>query len=410
MLPLAVMLAVAAVGGLIAWAAVTGGGDSPGSGVTVALPPAPKAEPAAEEAHPAPAAEQVLPPPAPEPVQAPAEVETAVPPVAESPAPAADIAPIAAPAPADAAHPVTAESPQAPPPVAAAEAHAPPLPSAAPPSATLPTGGIALSPAPDPALVENGRDGLLPVIGPDGRQPWQVYARPFGDKTARPRIAIIVAGLGLKESTSAEAIDKLPPDVTLAFTPYARNLDEWSARARAGGHELLIQVPMEPVDFPTSDPGPKALMTNLSAADNRSRLEWTLARTTGYVGVMTYMGSRYTADAGAVQATAALLKARGLMIVDSRTAEQSAIPAVAGHMGLPRAVATRFIDATPTRAAVDARLAELERFARQNGAAIGIASDYPGSIERIATWAAGLEARGLVLAPASALADTIATE
>ncbi|MFZ2871437.1 divergent polysaccharide deacetylase family protein, partial [Zavarzinia sp.] len=281
--------------------------------------------------------------------------------------------------------------------------------TATPATAPAPV-SVALSAAPDPALVENGRDGLLPVIGPDGRQPWQVYARPFADRTARPRIAIIVAGLGLKESTSAEAIDKLPPDVTLAFSPYARNLDDWSARARAAGHELLIQLPMEPVDFPTSDPGPKALMTGLSAADNRSRLEWTLARTTGYVGVMTYMGSRFTADADAVQAIAAQLKARGLMIVDSRTAEQSTIPAVAGHLGLPRAIATRFVDATPTRAAVDARLAELERYARQNGAAIGIASDYPGSIERIANWTAGLEARGLVLAPASALADTVATE
>ncbi|PWR24165.1 divergent polysaccharide deacetylase family protein [Zavarzinia aquatilis] len=405
MLPLAVMLAVAAIGGLIAWAAVTGS-DGPGGGVIVALPPAPKAEAAAEAEpavavpHAAPAPEQVLPPP--EPVAAPA----VPPPPAEAPVQhdGQGVAPAPEAVPAPAPQPASTEPAPAP---VAPSTDAGDAPVSAPAASP---GGIALAPAPDPALVENGRDGLLPVVGPDGRQPWQVYARPFGDKTARPRIAIIVAGLGLKESTSAEAIDKLPPDVTLAFTPYARNLDEWSARARAGGHELLIQVPMEPVDFPTSDPGPKALMTNLSAADNRSRLEWTLARTTGYVGVMTYMGSRYTADAGAVQATATLLKARGLMIVDSRTAEQSAIPAVAGHMGLPRAVATRFIDATPTRAAVDARLAELERFARQNGAAIGIASDYPGSIERIASWAAGLEARGLVLAPASALADTIATE
>ncbi|MCW0181560.1 MAG: divergent polysaccharide deacetylase family protein, partial [Zavarzinia sp.] len=343
---------------------------------TEILPPAdpvpPKAETTAEAAPPP---EPVVPPPTP--------AEPPAAPLVEVPAPAApEAGPVAT------SEPVT--------PATATPALAP---------AT-----VALSAAPDPALVENGRDGLLPVIGPDGRQPWQVYARPFADRTARPRIAIIVAGLGLKESTSAEAIDKLPPDVTLAFSPYARNLDDWSARARAAGHELLIQLPMEPVDFPTSDPGPKALMTGLSAADNRSRLEWTLARTTGYVGVMTYMGSRFTADADAVQAIAALLKARGLMIVDSRTAEQSTIPAVAGHLGLPRAIATRFVDATPTRAAVDARLAELERYARQNGAAIGIASDYPGSIERIANWTAGLEARGLVLAPASALADTVATE
>lgn len=284
------------------------------------------------------------------------------------------------------------------------EQHAAPVPSAAPPPAT----DVALSPAPDPRLVERGRDGSLPVIAPDGRQPWRVYARPFNDHTARPRVAIVVAGLGLRESTSAEAIETLPPDVTLAFSPYARNLDDWAARSRRAGHEFLIQVPMEPVDFPTSDPGPKALMTDLTAADNRSRLEWSLSRTTGYVGVMTYMGSRFTADAAAVRPTAEALRARGLMVLDSRTADTSVLPEIADQIGLPRAVATRFIDATPTRAAVDARLAELERYARQSGAAIGIAADYPGSIERIAAWSAGLADKGLVLAPVSALADTIA--
>lgn len=485
-LPLAVMLAVAAIGGLIVWAAVTGGDDK-GAAVVVGLPPPPpKSEAAATEvptstestqaaeapAHPA-GVEEVLPPaPAPVPPPAehtPAEALSAEPAPAEAPAPvghaaeapalptdahAAPAAEHAAPAeatghesppPASAGHeavPPASAGHEAPPPASAGHeapppastGHETPAPAAhasespaeaghgpdmalAPevtvvpaPAAAPPPGLMALKPAPDPALVENGRDGLLPVIGRDGRQPWQVYARPFTDRTARPRIAIIVAGLGLRESTSAEAIEALPPQVSLAFTPYARNLDAWSARARDGGHEILLQVPMEPVDFPTSDPGPKALMTNLSPSDNRSRLEWTLARTTGYVGVMTYMGSRFTADETAVKPALDILKARGLMIVDSRTAEQSAIPAVAGHMGLPRAVASRFIDATPTRAAVDSRLAELERYARQNGAAIGIASDYPGSIERIAAWAAGLEDKGIVLAPVSALADTIANE
>ncbi|RJF88651.1 divergent polysaccharide deacetylase family protein [Oleomonas cavernae] len=303
------------------------------------------------------------------------------------------------------------EPPHAPP---AEPSHAPPAepphapPEAAPAPAAAPVG--ALSPAPDPALIEPGREGSLPIIGADGRQAWRVYARPFADTTARPRIAIIVAGLGLRESTSQEAIARLPADVTLSFTPYARNLEDWTARARGAGHEILMQVPMEPVDFPTSDPGPKALMTGLGPNDNRARLEWTLARATGYVGVMTYMGSRYTSNADAVTATAEILKARGLMILDSHTADQSTVAGVAGRLGLPHAVATRFIDATPTRAAVDARLAELERFAQQNGAAIGIAADYPGSIERIAAWAAGLEARGFVLAPVSALADTTTAE
>ncbi len=414
LLPYAVAGTLAALGGLIGWAALGGPGGP--TRVVAALPPA-LSEPPPVAAPPAPAtepstAEPATPAPAESPAAAPASVQ---PPAAEPAAPTMP-APPAAPAPQAAAAPPANPAPAHPPAAETPDAHAapaaletPPAAPAAPPQPAA-AGGIGLPPAPDPRLVEQGRDGYLPVIGPDGRQPWKVYARPFADITARPRIAIVVAGLGLRESTTAEAIAKLPPDVTLAFTPYARNLDDWAARTRAAGHEFLLQVPMEPVDFPTSDPGPKALMTNLPEADNAARLEWTLARTTGYVGVMTYMGSRYTADPAAIAATAGILKARGLMILDSRTADQSAIPAVAGHLGLPRAAATRFVDATPTRAAVDARLAEIERYARQNGAAIGIAADYPGSIERIAAWAAGLSAKGLVLAPVSALADTMVAE
>ncbi|MFA5121130.1 divergent polysaccharide deacetylase family protein [Zavarzinia sp.] len=431
LLPYAVAGTLAALGGLIGWAALGGPGGP--TRVVVALPPAltepppvaaspiPTEPSTAEPASPAPAeppaaAPASAPPPAPEPpTPEPPAAEPSAPamPAPPMPAPPAAASPAPAPAPQPAATPPASPAPVHPPAAETPDAHAAPAaPSATPAAPPQPAaaGGVGLPPAPDPRLVEQGRDGYLPVIGPDGRQPWKVYARPFADITARPRIAIVVAGLGLRESTTAEAIAKLPPDVTLAFTPYARNLDDWAARTRAAGHEFLLLVPMEPVDFPTSDPGPKALMTSLPEADNAARLEWTLARTTGYVGVMTYMGSRYTADPAAVAATAGILKARGLMILDSRTADQSAIPAVAGHLGLPRAAATRFVDATPTRAAVDARLAEIERYARQNGAAIGIAADYPGSIERIAAWAAGLPAKGLVLAPVSALADTMVAE
>jgi len=402
---LALVLAVA-LGAAIAWLVLS---TPPPQAASVAITPPPQAPATLPPETPPP---ETPPPEAP----AAASPETPVPetPVPETPVPEA---------PAPEAHPVEPAPPEPavggslPSPASGIQDTVPTPavePPAVPPHETPPAPPAApigpLSPAPDPALIEPGREGSLPIIGADGRQAWRVYARPFADTTARPRIAIIVAGLGLRESTSQEAIARLPADVTLSFTPYARNLEDWTARARSAGHEILMQVPMEPVDFPTSDPGPKALMTGLGPNDNRARLEWTLARASGYVGVMTYMGSRYTGNADAMTATAEILKARGLMILDSHTADQSTVASVAGRLGLPHAVATRFIDATPTRAAVDARLAELERFALQNGAAIGIAADYPGSIERIAAWAEGLESRGFVLAPVSALADTTTVE
>ena len=443
LLPLAILATLGIVVALILWAGLSAkpAGTDLGPAVVVRLAPAPM--PAAETARPAPPAPEAhgeqasAEPPAtehaaiePPAAQSTAEADTSAPehPAAEKPLPEEQAAHGAA-----ETHAPEPQAHETPPAEAsthgtsthgtqahetdAAEAstetghgHDAP-PPAAPVTPVMPatpaSSGSGLPPAPDQRLVEPGRDGLLPVIGPDGRQPWQVYARPFADRTLRPRIAIVVAGLGLRESTTLAAIETLPPDVTLAFTPYARDLPRWARAARAAGHEFLIQVPMEPVDFPTSDPGPKALMTGLSTTDNKSRLEWSLARATGYVGVMTYMGSRYTADGAVMRPTAEALRARGLMVLDSRTAGNSVIADVAAELGLPAAVATRFVDATPTRSAVDARLAELERFARQNGTAIGIAADYPGSIERIAAWCATLTEKGLVLAPVSALADTV---
>lgn len=352
------------LGGVVAalWVVGPGARMPAPTRVVVALPPPPAATPAVSSVTPATPAAPAMP-------AAPAA------PALETPAPAGNAA-TAAPA------PVTPPSP---------------------PEA-IPVGGLV--PAPDPGLVETAAAGPLPVIGDDGRQPWQVYARPFGDVTARPRIAIVVAGLGLRQSTTGTAIDTLPPAISLAFTPYARNLGDWVARARGAGHEVLIQVPMEPLDYPTSDPGPRALLTALSPAENGARLDWTLGRAVGYVGVMTYMGSRFTGQELPMAPVLDTLKARGLMILDSQTTARSVIPALAAAKGVPLAVATRAVDANPSRDAVRDRLAELERYARANGTAIGLAADYPGTLDELAGWAAGLEARGLVLAPLSALADT----
>ena len=68
------------------------------------------------------------------------------------------------------------------------------------------------------------------------------------------------------------------------------------------------------------------------------------------------------------------------------------------------AVADSTVDADPTAAAIDKQLADLEGIATQDGAALGIGGLYPVTVERIAAWAAALGAKGLALAPATAVA------
>lgn len=266
-------------------------------------------------------------------------------------------------------------------------------------------GPEALSPAPDLALVESSKDGPLPKIGADGRKPWLVYARPFETGNPRPRIAIIVSGLGQSAAATETAIQALPPAVTLAFSPYGQRLDYWTARARAAGHETLVLVPMEPVNYPANDAGPQTLLTTSSAAENREKLNWALSRFTGYVGALSLFGSRYTTAPESLRPTLEEINGRGLMFVDSRSSLRSSAFRIAGEIGLPRASSNRFIDIQASRDEIDRRLDELVKIATTSGFAVGIGQPYPATIERVAAFVHAADARGLAIAPVSAIAD-----
>ena len=293
---------------------------------------------------------------------------------------------------------------------AATEAPAVPEVAAAPPApqvAVVPrNSGRSLAPAPDPGLVESSPQGPLPKIGPDGREPWKVYARPFNGSDKRPRVAIILGGLGLSSAATEAAIQGLPSAVTLAYQPFADNIQQWIRLSRAAGHEVLLNLPMEPVDFPAIDPGPRALFVTLSPEENKDRLRWALSRVSGYVGVMNHMGSRFTISRDAMHPILAELKARGLLFVDARSAARSVATVMASEMQVPRAINDRFLDNREvSRASVDARLAEVERIAKEAGVSIAIGQAFPVTIERIAEWARTLEDKGIALVPISAVVD-----
>ncbi len=333
-------------------------------------------------------------------------------PAVEAPTPApAPAPPVAAEAP--------AQAPNEPPPPAVAppaqEAARPPAsipaPPATPPSTAIPQTRVpvptidGLAPVPDNALVERTPDGLLPKIGADGRKPWQVYARPFDPADKRPRIALIISGLGQSAAATEAAIQRLPGGVTLAYTAYARNLAQWINLSRAAGHEVLLTLPMEPVGYPANDPGPYTLLTSLSEAENRARLHWLMSRFTGYTGVVNLMGSRFTTEAGPLKPVLDELNKRGLLFVDSRSSLTSIAGKMAGEMKLPRAVNNRFIDTKAARDEIDRQLEELEKIARSEGVALGIGAPYPVTIERVARWAQELNDKGIALAPISAVVD-----
>lgn len=302
--------------------------------------------------------------------------------------------------------PVEKPAPDAPPPPVEQAVVPAPIAPVAPAAPAAPAVRQALPPAPDPQLVEESQKGPLPAIASDGREPWQAYARPFDPTDRRPRIALVINWLGLSDAATEAAIQELPGTVTLAFAPYAENLTHWVQLARAAGHEVLLNLPMEPLNYPANDPGPQALLTSLSPARNLDRLEWTLARVTGYVGVTNYMGSRFTTSATALKPVLTALKSRGLLFLDSRSSSNSLVPQVAQELALPWVANNRFLDNQASRAAIDRELAALETLARRHGYAVGIGFPYPVTLERLSAWIGTLDKKGFVLVPVSAIPQT----
>ena len=259
----------------------------------------------------------------------------------------------------------------------------------------------------DQRFAESSRNGPIPRIAPDGTRPAEAFAQPvkaMADRPNAPRIAIVVAGLGISAIGTSDALAKLPGPVTLAFTPYGADLDRLATRARAGGHELLLQVPMEPFDYPDNDPGPQTLLTSLGASQNVDRLHWLMSRLQGYVGIANYMGGRFTATESALAPVLREAAKRGLIYVEDGSSPRSLAGQIAGANNLPFAKADFTIDAVPTAGEIDHALARLEKTARERGFAVGMATALPASIERISAWAKAADSHGILLVPISAVA------
>lgn len=256
---------------------------------------------------------------------------------------------------------------------------------------------------PDRALIEQTEFGPLPKRGPDGRRPVDVYARPWSGARGA-RIAIVIGGMGLSQTGTQAAIKKLPGEVTLGFAPSGNSLSRWMQTARQDGHEIVMQVPLEPFDFPRVNPGQNTLTIAAGAAENTAHLRWALGRTTNYTGVMNYMGARFTADASAMTPVMDELGKRGLLYLDDGSSARSLAPDLALKHRVPFAAADGAIDSVQDRAEILKKLDALEATARAKGAAIGAGSAFDVTVDTVAEWAAEAKKRGVELVPVSALA------
>jgi hypothetical protein len=263
---------------------------------------------------------------------------------------------------------------------------------------------VSLDRAPIAGMTERLNGMTLPRISPDGRVPADAYARPFINPGNKPVVAIVVGGLGINATHTKSAIDELPPEVTLSFAPDATSLQTWINRARAAGHEVLIETPMEAYDYGRMKMHPLTLLASDNEARNQARLDRILSRSTGYFGLINSQGSKIGDDDAAMKPVLKAVSDRGLAFIDDGSLDAAHMQQLSGETGLRYVRADSAIDAKLSAEDISSEFMELESQALEHGAALGAGYAFPITIEMVKTWTASLEQKGIVLAPASALA------
>lgn len=281
--------------------------------------------------------------------------------------------------------------------------------------------------APDESLMETINDKVVPKLSSNGKGSWQTYNHPFtptlqqiktgeGDETKTipyARVSIIIRGVGLNRNATLAAINKLPAAISLAFSPYGKGIEQWASLARGAGHETLMSLPMEPVDFPSLDPGPLSLLTDFKSETNVARLYSIMNLSQAYVGFIQHMGSRFTTSEAAFKPIIKILKDRGLLFVDDGLVKGGLGIRLAADFSLPHARSDMIIDDDASGIKIAQNLLQLEKIAKtnqstiglakKNQSAIGIGETYPATIMQIARWAKTLKGKMIDLAPISAV-------
>lgn len=258
--------------------------------------------------------------------------------------------------------------------------------------------------APIAELQEPLGNGFIPITALDGRVSWHSYARPYNHTDARPRIIVVIGELGLSQQISQTAITDLPGPVSLIFSKFSAEPDAWMAKARQLGHETLLSIPMEPLDYPASDPGPDTLLVHNNNDENKALLLKYLVNGKGYIGVTSLSGSRMSTTPDRLKPILEELNKRGLMWLDANLTPLSAGDIIAKELSMPSTKVDMHIDENMGEAAISKTLQAVEANASKNGHTVLIIQPSPLSLSMVREWIKQLPDKRFSLAPLSSLA------
>ena len=237
-------------------------------------------------------------------------------------------------------------------------------------------------------------DGSAPV-------PSSVPSRETDKPSQKPLIVIVLDDVGVNRAGARAAIG-LSKAVTLSFMTYADGVADMARQARDNGHDVMLHLPMEPKG--DQDPGPQALLTSLSVAELKTRLNWGLSRFTGYIGVNNHMGSRFTEWTRGMRVVMEEIRQRRVFFMDSKTSPQSVVAREARRAGVPLLIRDIFLDNDyKNPETIVAQLERAEKIAKRRGYVIAIGHPHRQTIAVLEQWFTLAKAKDFKVATVSEL-------
>ena len=191
-----------------------------------------------------------------------------------------------------------------------------------------------------------------------------------------PRVAIIIDDLGYDRHLAEKLIDLKAP-LSIAILPHSPYQEPIARLAHDRGLEVILHLPMEPVEYPEINPGPGVLLAAMGPDELLRVLAEDLSAVPHVTGVNNHMGSKLTARSEQIYQVFSFLKRHGLFFIDSRTTSESVCRSSARLFQIPFTQRDVFLDHVHDAAFIRKQIRELVRIAQLRGEAVGIAHPHP---------------------------------
>ena len=203
---------------------------------------------------------------------------------------------------------------------------------------------------------------IPPVVTPE--------KRPVPEKHL-PLVAIIIDDLGYDRKI-AKKLSELNAVLTFSILPHSPFQKSIARLAKDKGFDIMLHLPMEPVEYPQVNPGPGTLLVKMTPDELIRQLEEDLKAVPFAKGVNNHMGSKMTSESNQLYQIFSILKKRNLFFIDSRTTAASLCKPSARLFQIPFAQRDVFLDHLQEDQFVRQQLKQLVLTAQRNGFAVGI--------------------------------------